>query len=173
MTASLGSELPDELLEVLGGRDLASAVGFTVLLLTVREDGWPHQAMLSVGEVLANRPSQIRLALWETSTAATNLARARRGTLTCVVGETAYAIRLTTTAMPDLRVAPDIIRARFHAVVEEVTADRAPYAVLESGVRYRLIDERSVLQRWRATISALRLASPGPAAATTGDSGAA
>lgn len=156
MNASLGPELPDELLEILSGRDLASAVGFTFLLLTVREDGWPHQAMLSAGEVLASRPSHMRLALWGTSTAAANLARERRGTLTCVAGGTAYAVRMTTTVMPDLRVAPGIIRARFDAVVEEVIADCASYAVLESGVRYRLLDESSVLRRWRATISALR-----------------
>ena len=68
--------------------------GFTMSLLSVRPDGWPHQALLSVGEVVVLEPSRVRVGLWPESTAAVNLARCAQATLCAIANKTAYAVAL-------------------------------------------------------------------------------
>jgi hypothetical protein len=79
VTKRLGSELPPELLNVLGPSDPTEQTGFTVLLSTASAPGRPHLAMLSLGEILAVDSHRIRMALWSGSTAADNVAA--RGSL--------------------------------------------------------------------------------------------
>lgn len=62
MTRSLGSELPEPVHAALTVDDPAEAEGLTLLLLSVRADGWPHLALLSVGEVVALDRRRLRLA---------------------------------------------------------------------------------------------------------------
>lgn len=64
---------PPGLLGVLDGRDLADKIGVTPQLVTVDDDGWPHIALLSAGEVVLERPDGARLALWPDSTTSANL----------------------------------------------------------------------------------------------------
>lgn len=122
--------------------------GFTLLLLTPREDGWPHQAMLSVGEVACEaQPDRLRLAVWPRSTSTQNLRARERATLTAVVDGVSYALFLAVEQVGDL---PSGL-VRFDTRVAAATADEAPYARLESGVRFTLNDREDVLARWRAT----------------------
>jgi hypothetical protein len=155
--------LPDDLMVLLGGGDLAARVGFTIELLTAGEDGWPHVALLSVGEVLALDRCNLRLALWPGSRTTGNLTRARRAVLAFVYAQAAYRIRLTTQRLPDL--STPALRAAFEGRVVELRADEVPYAVLKTGTTFELIDEPGVLSRWQSTIDALR-ALPGQQAKT-------
>jgi hypothetical protein len=82
MTRSLGDQLPDSLRQLLDGSDLASREGLTFLLLTTDDAGWPHLAMLSVGEVVAMDDRTLRAGLWLHSSTSKNLTRAGRAMLT-------------------------------------------------------------------------------------------
>src|SRR5437762_2738343 len=97
MPRSLGRALPASLLSLFDGRDLARKVGETFLLVTTDEQGWPHMAMLSVGELLARSPDRLEAALWLHSTATTNLERSGRGLLAVVADGAGFYIRLNAT----------------------------------------------------------------------------
>jgi hypothetical protein len=156
MARSIGDALPPALLGLLDGDDLAADEGLTFLLLTTTEDGWPHLAMLSVGELVAVAPRRLRVALWRGSTAAANLARAGRATITLVHAAAGYSIRVRAEQRPDLALADGQRLAAFDLAVDEVFEDVAPYATLTGGVTYRLHDPAAVLPRWQETIRALR-----------------
>jgi hypothetical protein len=130
--------------------------GFTLLLLTVRDDGWPHQAMLSAGEVAADPadPAAVRLAVWPGSTSTRNLAARGRATLTAVADGVAYALRLAVASAGEIEAAGARLAA-FHGRVDAATADEAPYARLRDGVRFELVDEAATIARWRAVRAAL------------------
>src|SRR5438874_13193046 len=81
MTRSLGSELPDLVLQLLDGSQLAQREGLTFLLLTNDEENWPQVAMLSVGELVAIDSHSLRAALWLNSGSSRNLTRTGRATL--------------------------------------------------------------------------------------------
>jgi hypothetical protein len=124
--------------------------GFTVELISISADGWPHVALLSVGEVVALNGTQLRLALWPTSTTAANLRRTARATIATVAAATAYRLRLEVIARGTIN-GPAGPSAVFDARVVDVRQDVAPYAVLESGIRFRLINPEEVAARWAST----------------------
>jgi hypothetical protein len=130
--------------------------GLTLLLLTVAPDGWPHQAMISVGEVVARSDTELALALWPGSTAARALADGGPATLTLVLTHTAYALRLEARPAGTVETPLAGRLARFAATVVAATADEAPYATLRSGVTFSLKDPDQVLARWREVRQALR-----------------
>lgn len=156
MTRSLGAALPAALRAVLDVGDVAAGEGLTFLLLTTGDDGWPHVAMVSVGEVVAIDARTLRLALWPTSAATRNLTAQEKAMIAAVVDGTGYTIRVTARRLSDLTTTRAGTLACFEALVEDVGADVAPYAVLESGVRFRLTDPAMVLPRWEETRAALR-----------------
>lgn len=120
--------------------------GFTLLLLTTRADGWPHQAMLSVGEVAVLAGNRLALAVWPGATSTANLRERGRATLTAVVDGVAYALLLTVEPARDVGTL-----ACFDARVVRATADEAPYARLDHGVGFTLTDRDATIARWRAT----------------------
>ncbi|HEY4279751.1 MAG TPA: hypothetical protein VGM91_16110 [Conexibacter sp.] len=132
------------------------ADGSTLLLLTVREDGWPHQAMISVGEAVVAGDDGLRLAVWPGSTSTRNLRQRRRGTLTAVLDGVAYTLFLEVDPTGELETPLAGKLARFDARVRAASADEAPYATLDSGVRFTLKDPPTVLARWREVREALR-----------------
>ena len=155
MSRPLEPRLPPDVRALLDA-DLSSSIGLTLLLLTISPDGWPHQAMVSCGEIAALSDEHLALALWPSSTAARALADGGRATLTLVLPPTAYALRLDVAPAGEL-VTPLAGRlARFSAHGTGATADQAPYATLESGVRYSLKDPEQVVARWREVREALR-----------------
>jgi hypothetical protein len=158
MSEVLGTRLPAALRAAL---DLEAAPGFTVVLMSTGADGWPHLAMLSSGEVLPLDDRHLRVALWRHSTASGNLAREPRATLAAVVDGTSLSVRLTARSLGDLTTRWGDL-AVFDARIEEVRGDVAPYAVLESGIRFRLKEPEETRLRWVATHQALR--EMGPAA---------
>jgi hypothetical protein len=151
---SVGNHLPDALQRLFDGTQPEEQVGFTILLVTVTNHGWPHLAMLSVGELVAVDPREIRLALWPASSAAANLGQGGKLTLACVHNAAAYSIRCRA-----VRTASEFeTLAVFKARVDEVFEDVAPYAVLEYGVGYHLTDVAQTLERWKRVIAHLKTA---------------
>jgi hypothetical protein len=151
VSESLGDRLPPALRAALD----EAAPGFTLVLVSVGTDGWPHLALLGVGEVLDLDDRTLRLALWPASTATGNLAREPRVTLAAVVDGVSLSVRLTARPAGTLEL-PTGELAVFDATVAEVRGDVAPYAVLESGIRFRLTEPAETLQRWAATRAALQ-----------------
>jgi hypothetical protein len=156
MARSVGNELPPEIRPLFQSDDIASLEGLTFLVLTTTEDGWPHLAMIGVGEIVALGPRDLRLALWRNSTASQNLTRTGRFTLAFVHAEAGYSLRCSARRGPDLEVEGAGRLAYFAAQVEDAIVDVAPYATLTTGVRYELKDPPSVLPRWEDTVRALR-----------------
>jgi hypothetical protein len=76
------SFMSEEILDFLNGKDLDRKLSQAVRLSTISEDGWPHAAMLSAGEMLALDASEIAMLLFEGSNTSRNLARDGRLTLT-------------------------------------------------------------------------------------------
>lgn len=151
------SVLSAGLVGLLDGQRLSDKIGLTIELHTVDESGWPRTALLSVGEVLALSPADLRLALWTGTTSAGNLARTGRATLSLIHEAIAYNVRVLATQAPDLHVRKMDL-AVFDARVVEVRRDEVGYARMTSGITFVLPDEERVTARWRETIEALRVA---------------
>src|SRR5471030_933498 len=76
--------LPAGLVQYLDGSRLRERIGEAIRLSTVDEDGWPHAAMLSVGEILAVDSQHLNVAILSHSTTAKNIERTGRVSLTMV-----------------------------------------------------------------------------------------
>lgn len=155
MTRSVGAKLPDPLLKLLSGERLDGQTNVVFMLLTVRDDGWPHPAMLSVGELAAPAPHRIRLALWPGSRTTANLTREGRATLAFVHEGAGWSVRGSAARGEDLVLSSGQRLAAFEMSVEEVLVDEVAYAILTSGVTFRLREPQQVISRWRETIDAL------------------
>lgn len=150
-----GARIPDALIPLLDGQGLASKEGETFLLITAAETGWPHVALLSVGEVLACSPQELRLALWGTSRTTANLTRSGQAVLFLVHGRGAYILQLAARRLQDIEVDGRTL-ACFSARVVNVEEHVSDYADMTSGLRFRLHQREPVLDRWARTLQALR-----------------
>jgi len=86
MTRTLGNELPDTLRQLLDGAHVGAHDGSnpTFLLVTTDDTGWPHIALLSVGELVAIDSRTLRAGLWLGSTTTRNLSGTARALLAVV-----------------------------------------------------------------------------------------
>src|SRR5207253_1291726 len=146
---------------LLGGARLEDAVGLTVLLLTVDEEGWPRIAMLSAGEVLATGPRSLRVALWPHSSSTANPLRSPHATLALVHGGAGWYLRCRVTGGHELALPDGRRLAGFELRSEEALEDVVPYAELTGGISFRLPEPEPVLAAWRETVRAMRSASWG------------
>ncbi len=152
----VNATLPPVLRTLWNGQDLEQKQHLAMPLLTVTEDGYPHQAMVSAGEVFAWDEETLRIALWQGTNTAANLIRDGRALLTVVAEGVSYALRLHAKALPELPNAA-YPRARFEARIEHVREDVAKYADLLTGVTYRLHEPKQALERWQVTLDELRI----------------
>ncbi len=150
-----GLELGSELVSLLDGNDLHGKVGETILLLTVSETGWPHLAMLSVGELLAVAPGEVRMALWKGTRTGDNLRRTSQGTLALVHGGAGHYVELQVTDSGRLEAGPMTLDY-FSCKVARVLTDVVGYATLTSGIRFDLPRQDEVVSRWERTVEAMR-----------------
>lgn len=151
------TELPPALLAYLDGNKLRERVGEAIRLTTVDDDGWPHAALLSVGEILAIGPRHLRFVIDPHSTTTKNIERTGRVTLTLVHEGGLWEIRLGTHRSGDAELGHNT--AIFTANVELARIHEVPYADVVAGVTYRLKDPDTVIERWEHQIRALRAAS--------------
>jgi hypothetical protein len=138
-------------------------VGLTILVLSELEAGWPHLAMVSMGELVVAADGRLGLALWPTSTCAANLARTGRPTLALVADGLAFSMRCQVDDELPMTVGEDPAMRAFVLHVTAAVEDAAPYADLLSGVTYRLHDPPATLLRWRRTRAALAAVLAAPA----------
>ena len=150
-----GNELGPDLMALLDGTDLDSKVGETVLLLTVSESGWPHLAMLSVGELLASGPGEVRMALWRGTTTGNNLRRTSQGTLALVNGGAGHYIEIEVAGTGDLQVGTKTLDY-FSCTVKKALSDAVGYATLTTGIRFELPRREDIVSRWELTVAAMR-----------------
>lgn len=154
MSEAVGQTIPEPLHELLDWDQLGEYEGFTLLLLTVRADRWPHLTILSLGEVVALDDRHARLALGQRSTAVRCMTRRGRATLAGVVGNESRSLRLLVYRPGDVPISDAITLARLAASAELATSD-SRYAELLHGVRFKRHDVDTSIARWAETHHAL------------------
>ncbi|QGZ65343.1 pyridoxamine 5'-phosphate oxidase family protein [Paraburkholderia acidisoli] len=147
-------ELPRQVVEDFNGNGLEARLGDAFRLSTVGEDGWPHAAQLSVGEILAVSAVELLVAVWPNSHTAGNLKRDGKLTLSLVHDGALLEIRATARMAAEQQTALGL--TVFRVTVAAVNEHRAKYAEVTSGVTFRLHDPQAVLARWREQIAMLR-----------------
>jgi flavin reductase (DIM6/NTAB) family NADH-FMN oxidoreductase RutF len=148
------NELPADVVKTIDGTDLETRSGEAIRLITVGEDGWPHAAQLSVGEVLAVNPAELLVAIWPQSHTAQNLRREGRLTLALVANGALLEMRAHATLEAEHQTKLDL--AVFRVKVQSVREHRATYADVTSGVSFRLHDRERTLARWRDQVDTLK-----------------
>ncbi|SDM66863.1 hypothetical protein SAMN04488137_1345 [Fictibacillus solisalsi] len=144
-------ELSDELFELLNGENLENKQHEAMLLMTVTQDGWPHNAMVSAGEVVAHDKENLRLALWPGTTTTKNCIRTKKAFLMAVYKGKVHYIRLALSPLGILEDAKHPLE-RFSAKVELYKEDQAKYADITTGIQISLKNPPAVLTRWKETI---------------------
>lgn len=150
------ARLPGPVRELLDGAGLADRIGPTLLLVTTGDDGMPHLAVLSVGEVLATGGAEVRIALRRDSGSSEALRRTRLGLLVTVVDGALFRVQLSVSAAHDAAMASGERVALFAAEVRHVSEDRVHYARLLHGIEYELPEAGPVLDNWEEKLAMLR-----------------
>lgn len=147
------TQMPPALLHYLDGSSLQDKTQ-ALRLASVDGAGWPHDTLLSAGDMLALSPQRLRFVLFARSTTAANLQRDGRAVLTMALAPGLCEVRLKVG-----RLQPDEgPLALFEGLVSEVRTHVAPYAELTGGLAFRLHQPESVLPRWQRQLRALRRA---------------
>lgn len=76
--------LPKEIIELLNGQDLEDKKHLVMMLQSITAEGYPHTAMVSVGEIVAIDSDNIRIALWPDTQTAQRLVETGKGSLVIV-----------------------------------------------------------------------------------------
>jgi hypothetical protein len=148
------AELSTDLINYLDGTKLRERIGSGIRLTTIDEDGWPHAALLSVGEVLATDPNHICFVISPHSTTTRNIERTGRLSMSIVYEGSMLEIRLLAKRSGDAGTGHNT--AIFQADVLTVQVHSVPYAELLTGVTYRLKEPDVIVQRWEEQIGVLR-----------------
>jgi hypothetical protein len=146
--------LPAGLVDLLDGSDLERKIGHTLLILAAGEDGWPHAATVSVGELLAVTSRELLLTLYAGSRTTAALAFSRRALLmtTAEGGVVKVALDVRPLTAED----SDQHRRVFHCTVASARVDTVPYARVTHGIGFQLVDEGAALTRWKKQIEHLK-----------------
>ncbi|MBT2635158.1 pyridoxamine 5'-phosphate oxidase family protein [Bacillus sp. ISL-26] len=147
--------LPDTLYVLLDGTELEKKQHEAFVLQSVTEEGRPHAAMISAGEIIAVSRTDIRIALWKNTTTARNLLRSGQALFTAWQNGAAYYATLQCEPLPAQEEAK-YDRERFSCRVVFVKEDRAKYADLTSGPAIQLHEPENVLERWKETLEELK-----------------
>jgi hypothetical protein len=149
-----GLEMPEEIFDLLNGKELVDKQHEAMMLLTISEVGWPHTAMISVGEIVAVSRKELRIGLWPDTSTTANVIRTHKATLVLFWKGKAHYIRLSLERLKEL---PNIQykRVRFHAQIVEAREDMAKYAEIASGIKIDLKKPKEVVERWSETIEDL------------------
>jgi hypothetical protein len=144
--------LPDALLAWCQGQDPTLALD----LLTCGEDGWPHLAHLSWGDVVIDGRGQIRLALWAASRGAGNLAARGQACLVFAAPAGVFELRLRVVGRLALPPAPGEPALRGFCLAPVAMRDKsAPYASITSALRFGLHAPQAAQARWARVRQAL------------------
>lgn len=133
------------------GTDLQHKSTQAASLLTMAADGWPHAAMISVGELVVRPDRTLGLATWSRSRTTANAKQTRHALLHVILDSHAIRVRLLLRPEKD-----DGTLTLFSGEVVGIDEDSAAYATLTSGPIFMLHDAQSVLERWVATVARLQ-----------------
>jgi hypothetical protein len=147
-------KISKSLYQLLNGENLGTKQHEAIMLLTITEDFWPHIAMISVGEIVAQDCTKLRLLLWPNTTTTHNILRTNQATIVVFFAGKSHYIRLSLRRLTTLSNAMHK-RERFSAGVVSVREDTAKYADITSGVKINLKDSNTVIKRWYDTIAEL------------------
>lgn len=133
------------------GTDLQDKSTQAASLLTTTADGWPHAAMISVGELVIRPDRTLGLALWSRSRTTANARRTGHALLHVILDSHAIRARLVLRPEND-----DGTLTLFSGEVLGIDEDVAAYATLTSGPIFVLHNAESVVARWAATVARLQ-----------------
>jgi hypothetical protein len=141
MSQLLGTELPPELLQRLGGAAIEAQEGKIIPIFTIDEDGWAHPALLSYYEVIAKSASTLDMALWKNSSTANNLRKTGKITLMLSDFKTNYYLKGRVSELEyEMTGAAPV--SRFRVALEQVIEDQEPNAEITTGLTYRRMAQR-------------------------------
>jgi hypothetical protein len=140
-----------EFLQAFTGDSLEAAATSGAILASVDEEGWPHQAYLSAGEILAQSDG-LSIALWPGSRTTSNIERQGRAVLYAAAQGNIWEARLQLARRP----AMDDGLAIFDGEIVETRRHAAPYAEVICLLDFQLLDRQETLKRWMKQIALLR-----------------
>ena len=146
------SECLPEWLKQFDGSSMNRTPYRAAVLASVDDEGWPHLAYLSAGEILA-QDGGISIALWPKSGTTANIARDGRAVLHAAWQNVVWEARLALIPRPGQG---DAGLAIFDGTIGETRRNAAPYADVLDMILFNLHDPASTLSRWEAQLKLLR-----------------
>ncbi|MGH7823858.1 MAG: hypothetical protein ACREQ7_01590 [Candidatus Binatia bacterium] len=135
MSRLVGNELTEALFERLSGQSVTAHEGKIIPILTLDESGWPHPALLSYYEVVAQNLCDIDMALWKNSSTARNLRQTGKVALMITDKGVNYYLKGKVKELElEMAGAPQV--SRFRVTVEHLLEDQEPNAEITSGLTY-------------------------------------
>lgn len=148
------TQLSAPIFEFLNGKNLSDKRREAMMLLTVTKDGWPHTAMISVGEIVAVNREELRIGLWQDTKTSKNIVRTKQAALNFFYNGKAIYIELSLKKLDPLQ-NTEYPRDRFSAKIISFREDMAKYADIISGVQIELKMPEEVISRWQRTVEDL------------------
>ena len=148
------NRIPADIVRALDGDNLEARLDEAIRLSTVTDNGWPHTAELTVGEILSLGSHDLLVAIWPESHTTANLRRNSHVTLSIVADFALFELRGQAKLIAEGQTSLGLAVFRIH--IERVEEHRSDYADVRSGLSFRLHDPQRTLARWREQIAALR-----------------
>ena len=149
MSRLVGSEMPDELFELMTGKGKGGRAGRVVVMATVDDKGWAHPAMVSYYELVAKERGLINLAIGRNSTTERNLERT--GAITLVVTDHRVNFYLKGAARKIREQIEKTPFSLFQVKLETVLEDQDPAATIVQGIKYEW-DQSSKAEHMQAML---------------------
>ncbi|MEB8061325.1 hypothetical protein [Staphylococcus xylosus] len=147
-------KLTDDLQDLLNGKQLAQKQHIAMILQSITSEGYPHSAMVSVGEVIALDSEHLRIALWPQTQTSISLAEKRKSNLIIIYNNMVSYLELDITLLPSLD--NEVYeRTRFEATIKSIRQDVAKYADITSGITVEMHEPEQVLNRWNIILQEL------------------
>ncbi|WP_217972133.1 pyridoxamine 5'-phosphate oxidase family protein [Staphylococcus xylosus] len=147
-------KLTDDLQDLLNGKQLAQKQHIAMILQSITSEGYPHSAMVSVGEVIALDSEHLRIALWPQTQTSISLAEKRKSNLIIIYNNMVSYLELDITLLPSLD--NEVYeRTRFEATIKSIRQDIAKYADITSGITVEMHEPEQVLNRWNIILQEL------------------
>ena len=159
MSTSIGKDIPDQVVAMLGGEQADEHVGKVILLLTVDEQGFPHAAQLSAGEILIRDKSFVRLAIFKEGRTLRNITDRSALMLAIIEPELSCYIK-GFGSVSDATISRGSIQpfeaVRVDVEVADVLLDSEAGAQITTGARYsRDVPAQEELREWGRVWSVL------------------
>lgn len=147
-------KLTDDLKDLLNGKQLAQKQHIAMILQSITSEGYPHSAMVSVGEVIALDSEHLRIALWPQTQTTLSLVKKGKANLVIIYNNMVNYLELDISELPSLN-HEFYERTRFEATIKSIRQDSAKYADIISGITVKMHEPEQVLNRWNIILQQL------------------